>query len=153
MLSAKVWPACARKVERTNGYMFIILYFSVWSNGMAGNKALTCEISFIYNIRFSCPIVLKFGTEHGNGTVVLCAKCQTIWSLSSKFWPNKISRELSLRYVSGGYPTLHKAPGVKCIIPEHSWTRMMFCQNLRLLITGDINPDIGARKLKIQVIS
>ena len=35
------------------------------------------EISFVHNIHFSCPIILKFCTEHDSVTAVLCAKCQT----------------------------------------------------------------------------
>ena len=34
------------------------------------------EISFVHKIRCRSPIVLKFCTEHGSDTAVLCAKFQ-----------------------------------------------------------------------------
>ena len=34
------------------------------------------EISFAINIRFSCPIVSKFCTEHDSDTATLCVKFQ-----------------------------------------------------------------------------
>ena len=39
-------------------------------------KLKSREISFIHNINLSCLIILKFYTEHGSITAVLCAKCQ-----------------------------------------------------------------------------
>ena len=36
-------------------------------------------IVFDHNIRFSCPTVLKFCTEHSSDTAVLCAKFQNDW--------------------------------------------------------------------------
>ena len=36
-----------------------------------------CEISFVRNTRFNCPIGLKFCTEHASDTAVLCAKFQS----------------------------------------------------------------------------
>ena len=35
------------------------------------------QISFVHNIRFNCPIGLKFCTEHGSNTAVLCATFQS----------------------------------------------------------------------------
>ena len=32
------------------------------------------QIFFVYNIHFSCPIILKFCIEYGSTTAVLCAK-------------------------------------------------------------------------------
>ena len=34
----------------------------------------SCEISFAHDICLSCSIVLKFHTEHGSDTAILCAK-------------------------------------------------------------------------------
>ena len=42
-------------------------------------KLKSREISFVHNVRFSCPIFLKFCTEHGSITAVLCAKFQNDW--------------------------------------------------------------------------
>ena len=42
-------------------------------------KLKSCGNSFVHNIRFNCPIVLKFCTEHDSITVVLCAKLQNDW--------------------------------------------------------------------------
>ena len=39
-------------------------------------KLKSRDISFVHNIRFHCPIGLKFCTEHGSDTAVLCAKFQ-----------------------------------------------------------------------------
>ena len=36
-------------------------------------KLILTQISFVYNIHFSCPTILKFCTEHGSFTAVLCA--------------------------------------------------------------------------------
>ena len=42
-------------------------------------KLKSREIAFLHNISFSCPIVLKFCTEHGSDTAMLCAKNKTYW--------------------------------------------------------------------------
>ena len=42
-------------------------------------KLKSGKISFVHNFRFSCPISLKFRTEHGSDTAVLCAKFQNDW--------------------------------------------------------------------------
>ena len=39
-------------------------------------KLKSCEIFFAHNICFIYPIILKFCTEHGSITAVLCAKFQ-----------------------------------------------------------------------------
>ena len=43
------------------------------------SKLKSHEISFAHNSCFSWPIPLKFCTEHGSITAVLCAKFQTDW--------------------------------------------------------------------------
>ena len=45
------------------------------------------EILFDHNIRFNCPIGLKFCTEHGSDTAVLCAKFQS--DQSTEAWVRK----------------------------------------------------------------
>ena len=46
---------------------------NIWYPSKTHLKLKSREISFVHNIRFSCPIVLKFCTEHGSITAVLCA--------------------------------------------------------------------------------
>ena len=66
-------------------------------------KLKSREISFAHNSCFSWPIALKLCAEHGSIIAVLCAKFQTDWT-------NEISRDLSLRWVSDGYPIFHSTP-------------------------------------------
>ena len=40
---------------------------------------------------------------------------KTIWSLIHRLWANEVSRDLGLRWVSGGYPILHSNPGSEFI--------------------------------------
>ena len=35
---------------------------------------------FVHNLNFNRPIILKFCTEHGSDTAVLCAKFQNDWT-------------------------------------------------------------------------
>ena len=42
-------------------------------------KLKSRDISFVHNIRFSCPIVLKFCTAHGSITAMPWAKFQNDW--------------------------------------------------------------------------
>ena len=42
-------------------------------------KLKSRKISFVHNIRFSCPFVLKFCREYGSITAVLCTKFQNDW--------------------------------------------------------------------------
>ena len=46
-------------------------------------KLKSCEISFVYNSYLSWPIVLRFFTEHGSITAVLCAKFQIDWTIET----------------------------------------------------------------------
>ena len=50
------------------------------------------EISFVHNIRFSCPIVLKFCTEYGSITDVFRAKFQNDW-IRNQYTPFRTSFE------------------------------------------------------------
>ena len=46
-------------------------------------KLKSREISFAHNPCFSWPITLKFCTEHGSITAMLCAKFQTDWTIET----------------------------------------------------------------------
>ena len=37
------------------------------------------QILLAHNLFFSCPIILKFWTEHGSDTAMLCTKFQNDW--------------------------------------------------------------------------
>ena len=62
------------------------------------------QISFVHNIRLNNPIVLKFCTEHGSITVVLCAKFQYDWTTETNVMDERyFSRfefEISFRRIS-----------------------------------------------------
>ena len=75
-------------------------------------KLKSWEISFIHKICYSCQIVLEFCTEHDSTTVVLCTKFQNDWVSAEIMTGKDISRDLSLKLVSNGYPILHKAPSL-----------------------------------------
>ena len=56
-----------------------------WSIGFSKKKKTlqlrSGEIAFTKNAFLSCPIILKFCSEHGSDTVVLWAKCQNDWTM------------------------------------------------------------------------
>ena len=70
-------------------------------------KIKSHELSFAHNIRLSRSVILKFCTEHGGISVEKFTTNGQLWNM---LWANEISRDLSLRCVSDGYPTLHKTP-------------------------------------------
>ena len=43
-------------------------------------KLKSREISFVHNLLFNCPVVLKFCTSHDSDAAVLCTNFQTGWS-------------------------------------------------------------------------
>ena len=47
-------------------------------------KFKSCSISFVHNIHFSCSIILRFCTEHGSITAVLCVKFQNDWATGKR---------------------------------------------------------------------
>ena len=69
------------------------------------------EISFVQNIRFNNPIVLKFCTELKGSLPCSEQNFTMIGQLKQMLRTNEISRALSLRWFSDGYPILHKVPG------------------------------------------
>ena len=69
------------------------------------------QASFAHNVISYCPIVLKFYTGDGSRTAVLCAKFEMITQMKAMLWANEISRDLSLRLVSDGCPSLYSPIG------------------------------------------
>ena len=70
----------------------LVPYHGYWSPGVLCNigypsetrlKRKSREISFVHDIRFNCPIGLKFCIEHGSDTAVLCAKFQSDQSIEA----------------------------------------------------------------------
>ena len=68
---------------------------------------------FAHNLFLSCSIVLIFCTEHGSDTAVLWAKYQKDWATEMAVMEKMISWDLSLRWVSEGYPILHWLPAMQ----------------------------------------
>ena len=62
-------------------------------------KVKSRGISFVNNVHFNCPIVLKFCTEYGSITAVLCAKFQNDRTMEIEVVDilGEISRDLSFR--------------------------------------------------------
>ena len=56
----------------------------------------------VYNIRFSCKIVLKISAKHDSATIVQNLK--TISQLGNKIWANESQRDSNLSCVSDEYP-------------------------------------------------
>ena len=46
-------------------------------------KLKSRKISFVHNSHIEFPIILKFCTEHGSTTAVLCAKFQNYWTIKT----------------------------------------------------------------------
>ena len=77
-------------------------------------KLTFCEISFVPNICLNCPVVLNFCTM-----ILPCPvhNCKTIGLFTRMLWTNEISRDLSLGWVTDGYPIfLHSTPVLVCIL-------------------------------------
>ena len=107
-------------------------------------KRKSHKISFAHNVFLSCPVVLKFCTEHGSITVQIF---KTIGEIKWMLWTNEISRDLIFRQVSDGYqlyctrplnPNLHvllrtanACENCRATIPWRqspcSWKYMWFC--------------------------
>ena len=60
------------------------------------NLSQTLTDLFIQYIHFSCLIILKFCTEHGSTTAVLCAKYQNDWATENVSVDNEVLRDLDL---------------------------------------------------------
>ena len=60
----------------------------------------------IHNIHFNCPIILKFCTEHGSITAVLCAKFQNDWA-SGKWSKYHSTNDLKMNIFSKDFLALY----------------------------------------------
>ena len=67
------------------------------------------EIALAHNLFPSCQIVLKFCTEHGSITAVLCANFQNYLTYELDVMGE---RDLSLRRVLDGYSIMEQPPGL-----------------------------------------
>ena len=78
-------------------------------------KVKARENSLVHNIGFNNLIVLKFCT-------VPCSvqNYKVIERLKHMLWTNEISRDLSLRCVSDGYPILHSTPSMNSLLTSNS---------------------------------
>ena len=74
-------------------------------------KLKSREVSFAHNLLLNYPTVLNVYTEHDSLIVVFCTKYQNDWPnemsvMDEPAGTNEISRDLSLRWISDGYPIL-----------------------------------------------
>ena len=70
-------------------------------------KLKSSEISFVHNIRFSCPIVMKLCTAHSIDTATLCAKSQNDWITETQVMTGRDFATFGCKCVSGIYALLH----------------------------------------------
>ena len=82
---------------------------NLWYPPEIQHKFKSREVSFAHNLLLNYPIVLKFCAEHDSLTVVRCAKYQNDWPnetnvVDEPAGTNEISWDLSLRWISDGYP-------------------------------------------------
>ena len=61
------------------GMLCNIRYLSVQNTSQTQSR----KILFIHNIHLDNSIILKFCTEHGSNTAVLCAKFQNDWMIET----------------------------------------------------------------------
>ena len=83
-------------------------------------KLKSRAISFVHNIRFNCPIGLKFCTEHGGDTAVPCAKIQSDRSTAAWVMGKRDFARFEFKMISDGYPILHEVP---VLVYISSWHR------------------------------
>ena len=89
-------------------------------------KLKSHDISFAHNWSPSCPIILKFCTEHGSDTAVLSAKFQMIGQQKGMLWICEILWDLSWKIIFIGISHTATAP-----IPKHIWD-----QNLVIIVSA-----------------
>ena len=80
------------------------------------------EISFAHKSFLVYSNVLKCCTEHNSNTTDSVPNFKMIRHLELMLWRNEISRVLSLRCVSEGYPILHNAP-----VSINTYIHYLFC--------------------------
>ena len=109
IFSPSVWGP-GRSVQACNGNVLVPSETRGCFNiGFPSVIHLKTQILSIHNIHFSCPIILKFCTEHGSITAMLCAKFQNDWATVKYVMGKKFSRDLNLWWVSEGYSTLQQS--------------------------------------------
>ena len=55
-------------------------FVGICNEGFPSENQLLTQILLVSNLFLHCPIILKFCTEHGNITAVLCAKFLNSWA-------------------------------------------------------------------------
>ena len=60
--------------------------YARWGYRLSLLNSSETQVSFAHNIHFSCQITLKFCTEHGSITAMLCAKFKNDWMTELWVW-------------------------------------------------------------------
>ena len=92
-------------LKQKNVFMDIAQFTHIWYN----NK-IFFKLSSVRNLSLSYPIISEFCTEPGKIMPCSVLNVQTVGQLKPMLWKNEISRDLSSRWVSDGYPIEHKHP-------------------------------------------
>ena len=74
-------------------------------------KPKSCEISFARNLFLGYSIILKFCTEHGSDTAVLCAKFQNDWMNETDVMDEQVFARFEFKISSERYAILHSPCG------------------------------------------
>ena len=90
------------------GRLYVLYPMTIQSNRYPNEihlKLTSREISFVQNILLSCQIALKICTQ-STAMISPCSaqNLKMIWQLSNKLRTNEISRDVSSRCLSNGYP-------------------------------------------------
>ena len=79
--SAWLWPHCLQGwVSSKDAQLLLNNYCLTWGLWHYMESAQKTQIRFVYWMHVCCRIILKFRTEHGSITAVLCAKFQNDWA-------------------------------------------------------------------------
>ena len=66
------------------------------------HKPKSRQISFAHKLFLNYPIVLKFCTEHGSDTAVLCAKFQNDWATETELMDEREFTRFDFKISLGG---------------------------------------------------
>ena len=107
---------------------------------------------FVHNIRFRCPIVLKFFTVHGSITVVLCDKLQNDKTTQVDIIEERVFAKYEFKMSLGRYPILHKGAGYSTFIcaniPRENKTKLQCnCHSLDNSLVWSHAPNWGTFQL------
>ena len=93
-------------------------------------KLKSREISSITSV----SIVQSVWNFAQSTAVTLSCSVQNFKAISQlhELWANEISRDLSLRWISDGYPILHKAPGLRLLAQERPGRRRKAIRKARI---------------------